>query len=65
MGRDDGGPRAKGDDRGSKRDGSRGPMEVEAGDSVRFRDFDVNEVTIDDEEYVLVGVEHVICKWKA
>ena len=47
------------------RDGSRGPMEVEAGDSVRFRDFDVNEVTIDDEEYVLVGVEHVICKWKA
>ena len=47
------------------RDGGRGPVPVAAGDSVRFRDYDVVEVVIDGEEYVLVGTEHVICKWTA
>ena len=40
-------------------------MPVAAGDSVRFRDYDVVEVVIDGEEYVLVGTEHVICKGTA
>mmetsp|Transcript_23696 Transcript_23696/g.71080 ORF Transcript_23696/g.71080 Transcript_23696/m.71080 type:complete len:240 (+) Transcript_23696:161-880(+) len=47
------------------RDGSRGEMPAAVGDSVRFRDFDVTEVDLDGEDYVLVGAEHIMMKWTA
>ena len=47
------------------RDGSRGEMPAAVGDSVRFRDFDVTEVDLDGEDYVLVGAQHVMMKWTA
>lgn len=47
------------------RDGSRLAQPVEVGDMVRFRDYDVAEVDIDGEEYVLFQSECVSMKWKA
>ena len=47
------------------RDGSRGAMPAAVGDSVRFRDFDVTEVDLEGEDYVLVDAQHIMMKWTA
>lgn len=45
-------------------DGSRILMEVEAGDSVKFRDFQGNEITIGGEEYSCVRGGEVLAKYR-
>lgn len=46
------------------RDGTPVPIEVEIGDCVKFRDFDTTEISIEDEEYVVIRGSNIICKWQ-
>mmetsp|Transcript_20687 Transcript_20687/g.65052 ORF Transcript_20687/g.65052 Transcript_20687/m.65052 type:complete len:146 (-) Transcript_20687:69-506(-) len=46
------------------REGVPVPIEVDIGDCVKFRDFSTTEVTIEGEDYVIVGAPYIICKWQ-